>query len=90
MCSIYGYNSVRLTCMLWKTVVPMLASGGASVVDCGWLPCPGELPALSAGGESQSVSQLGHARAVVLDFENKNFVFPSVRTPQGRSSLNVS
>ena len=35
------------------------------------------------------MSLLGHVHAVVLDFEIKIFFFPSVRTPQGRSSLNV-
>ena len=37
------------------------------------------------------MSLLGHVHAVhvVLDFEIKIFFFPSVRTPQGRVSLNV-
>jgi hypothetical protein len=55
----------------------------------GWLLCQGELPALSAGEGGQPVSLLGHVHVVVLDFEIKIFFFPSVRTPQGRSSLNV-
>ena len=55
----------------------------------GWLLCQGELPALSAGEGGQPVSLLGHVHAVVLDFEIKIFFFPSLRTPQGRVSLNV-
>ena len=35
------------------------------------------------------MSLLGHVHAVVLDFEIKIFFFPSLRTPQGRVSLNV-
>ena len=36
------------------------------------------------------MSLLGHVHVVVLDFEIKFFfLFPSLRTPQGRVSLNV-